>query len=105
MDANQQKDYYGTILLKVQKLTVVQAYAPTNDTMDEERDEFYNQLQDTVSTCNRNDMIVVKGDLNAEVGSNNTNREEVMGKFGVMNNNGKGYVTSVVQMGSSQSSP
>lgn len=49
-------------------------------------------------------MIVVKGDLNAEVGSNNISREEVIGKFGVMNNKGKGYVTSVVQMGSSQSS-
>ena len=27
--------------------------------MDEEKDEFYNQLPDTVSSCNRNDMIVV----------------------------------------------
>ena len=36
-------------------------------------------------------MIVVTGDLNAEVGSNNINREEVTGKFGVgvMNDNGR----------------
>ena len=40
---------------KYKKLTVVQAYAPTNDAMDEEKDEFYDQLQDTVSGCNRND--------------------------------------------------
>ena len=26
--------------------------------MDKEKDKFYNQLQDTVSSCNRNDMIV-----------------------------------------------
>ena len=53
-------------------------------------DEFYNHLQDSVSSCNRNDMIVI-GDLNAKVGNNNTNREEVMGKFGVgvMNDNGE----------------
>ena len=70
---------------------MVQAYVPTNDAMDEEKDEFYNQLQNTVSSCNRNDMIEVMGDLNAKVGNNNTNREDVMGKFGVgvMNDNGE----------------
>ena len=62
---------------------MVQAYAPTSDAMDEGKEEFYNQLRDTVSSCNRNDMIVVMGDLNAKVGNNNTNREELMGKFGV----------------------
>ena len=85
-------------------MSVVQAYAPKNDAMDKEKDKFYNQLQDTVSSCNRNDMIVVMGDLNAKVGNNNNNREDVMEKFGfgVMNGNReRGYVTSVMQMDSS----
>ena len=58
--------------------------------MDEEEDDLYNQLQDIVSSCNRNDIIVVMGDLKAKVGNNNTNRE-VMGRFGigVMNDNGE----------------
>ena len=30
------------------KLTVIQIYAPTNDAIDEEKDDFYHQLQDTV---------------------------------------------------------
>ena len=66
--------------------------------MDEEKDEFYNQLQDSVASCSSHDMIVVIGDLNTWVGSNKINREEVMGKSGVkvMNDNEKGYVTSVV---------
>ena len=36
-------------------------------------------------------MIVVMDDMNAKVGNSNTNREEVMGKFGtgVMNDNGE----------------
>ena len=46
-------------------------------------------------------MIVVMGDLKAKVGNNDTNREEVMGKFGAMNDNVRGCVSSVVQMGSS----
>ena len=44
------------------------------------------------------------GDLNAKVGNNNNNREDVMEKFGVgvMNGNReRGYVTSVMQMDSS----
>ena len=84
---------------KYKRLTVIQTYAPTNDALNEEKDEFYNQLQDTISSCNKHDMIVLMGDLNAKTGSNNANREEVMGKFvaGVMNENGRGYVTFVVQ--------
>ena len=64
---------------------------PTNDAMNEEKDEFYNPLQDAVSSCNRNDLIVVMGDLSAKVGNNNTNREEFMGKFGsgIMNDKGE----------------
>ena len=70
---------------------MIQACAPTNDAMDEEKDEFYNQVQDTVSSCNRNDMIVVVGDWNAKVGNNDTNRKELIGKFGIgiMNDNGE----------------
>ena len=76
---------------KYKRLTVIQTYAPTNDALNEEKDEFYNQLQDTISSCNKHDMIVLMGDLNAKTGSNNANREEVMGKFGagVMNDNGE----------------
>ena len=66
---------------KYKKLTVVKAYAPTNDAMDKENNELYNQLPDTVSDRNGNGIMVVKGDLNAKVGKNNTNREEVVGKL------------------------
>lgn len=51
-----------------------------NDAMDEENNEFYNQSRDTISSCKRYDMIVVMEDLNAKIGINNTNREELVGK-------------------------
>ena len=66
---------------KYKKLTVLKAYAPTNDAMDKENNELYNQLPDTVSDRNGNGIMVVKGDLNAKVGKNNTSREEVVGKL------------------------
>ena len=67
--------------------------------MDKGKDEFNNQLLDSVASCSSHDMILMMGDLNA-YGSNNINREEVLRKFSVrvMNDNGKGYVTSVVRM-------
>ena len=70
---------------------MVQTYAPINDAMDEQKNESYNQLQDTISDCNRNDVIAVIGDLNAKVGNNNTNRKEVVRKFGIgiMNDSGE----------------
>ena len=67
--------------------------------MDEGKDEFNNQLLDSVASCSSHDMILMMGDLNA-YGSNNINREEVLRKFSVrvMNDNGKGYVIPVVRM-------
>ena len=59
-------------------LTLIQTYAPTNNAMDEEKDEFYHQFQETISSCNRHDMKVVMGDLNAKLGNDNTNREEAI---------------------------
>ena len=52
---------------------------------------FKTSLQDTILSCNRHGTIVLIGDLNARIGSNNPNREEVMGKFGVgvMNDDGE----------------
>ena len=70
---------------------MVQTYAPINDAMDEQKNESYNQLQDTISDCNRNDVIAMIRDLNAKVGNNNTNRKEVVRKFGIgiMNDSGE----------------
>ncbi|XP_063435764.1 craniofacial development protein 2-like [Mytilus trossulus] len=40
---------------KYKKLTVIQAFAPTNDAKEEEKEEFYQPLQDNVSSGNNTD--------------------------------------------------
>ena len=70
--------------------TVIQAYAPTNESTDDEKDDFYEQLQATFDTCNRHDIVIVMGDLNAKVGHDNKDMEGIMGKHGLGNINDNG---------------
>ena len=53
------------------KLTVIHAYAPTNEADDENKDLFYDQLQEEVDNAKKHDMMIVTGDMNAKVGNDN----------------------------------
>ena len=68
-------------------ITIIQVYAPTNESTDDEKDDFYDQLQATFDTCNRHDIVIVMGDLNAKVGEDNRDMEGVMGIHGLGNIN------------------
>ena len=48
---------------------------PNNDREEEEKDDFYEELQQTIVECNRNDILVVMSDLNAKVGGDNEGYE------------------------------
>ena len=71
-------------------LNIVQVYAPTNEAEDEEKEDFYNRLQSILSKLPNKDINIVMGDLNAKVGEDNRNYEQVMGKHGLgeINDNG-----------------
>jgi len=62
------------------KLTIIQVYAPTNETEDEAKDIFYETLQATMDKTPRHDMMIIIGDLNAKVGQDNIGKEVVNGE-------------------------
>ena len=75
------------------KMNVIQCYAPTNDGSDTDKDAFYSRLQSVVQSCSRRNVIILMGDFNAKIGSNNQGFEAVMGHHGLgeMNENGERF--------------
>ena len=68
-------------------ITVIQVYAPSSNA--EEAEQFYEDLQDFLELTPKKDVLLMKGDWNVKVGSQETS--EVMGKFclGVQNEAGQ----------------
>jgi exonuclease III len=64
-------------------LVLIQCYAPTEQATIEEKDAFYEALQNTLRKVKRSEITMVIGDLNAKVGADNTNFEQVMGRHGL----------------------
>ena len=78
---------------KGRKVTLINCYAPTNNTTDELKQEFYDSLQGVLDHTPRRDIRILMGDLNAKTGSNNTGRERTMGRHGLgcLNENGERF--------------
>ncbi|XP_072401620.1 membrane-associated tyrosine- and threonine-specific cdc2-inhibitory kinase wee-1.3-like [Diabrotica undecimpunctata] len=55
------------------KITVIQCYAPTNTSPPEDKEVFYEQLEQTTQQVNQGDILIVMGDMNAKVGEDNIN--------------------------------
>ena len=61
---------------KIHNLTIIQCYAPTE--MDKDmKENFYQQLHETVTAVQKKDVIIVMEDMNAKIGSNNEGLEHV----------------------------
>ena len=68
---------------RFKKTTVIQVYAPTNESTDDEKNDFYDQFQATFDKCHRHDVVNVMGDLKEKVGEDNKDMEGIMGKHRV----------------------
>ena len=62
-------------------ITVIQVYAPTSNAEEAEVERFYEDLQDLQEPTPKKDVLLIIGDWNAKVGSQET--PGVTGKFGL----------------------
>ena len=72
-------------------ITVIQVFAPTSNAKEAEVEQFYEDLQDLLELTPKKDVLFIKGDWNAKVGSQET--PGVTGKFGLGLQNEAGQKT------------
>ncbi|VDO65631.1 unnamed protein product [Schistosoma margrebowiei] len=64
-------------------MNIIQCCAPTNDSNDDIKDQFYGRLQPINEKCPRKDLTILMGDLNVKVGIDDTRYEYIMGRRGL----------------------
>ena len=72
------------------KTTIVQVYAPTSSATEQEMDEFYEALQQTVQEISSQDLTIIMGDMNAKVGKDWRTWRGALGKQGYGEENERG---------------
>ncbi|GFS05752.1 craniofacial development protein 2-like [Elysia marginata] len=85
------------LLLKISgkpmDLNIIQVYAPTSTSSEEEIKTFYEELKKAMSECTSQDPLIIMGDFNAKVGQHRN--EKAVGKngLGIRNERGEQLVT------------
>jgi len=69
---------------KFYNITLISAYAPTEDAQDEAKEQFYEELNITLEQSSKHDTVIMLGDCNAKGGKEMNNRL-VAGKYTLHN--------------------
>ncbi|GFN90825.1 craniofacial development protein 2-like protein [Plakobranchus ocellatus] len=69
-------------------LNIIQVYAPTANSNDEDLDKFYNELDTAKTQCESQDPLIIMGDFNAKVGTEKV--DDIVGKHGLGIRNERG---------------
>ena len=67
---------------------IIQVYAPTTDSNDEEIETFYNEIEQVIKQCKSQDNTVIQGDFNAKVGQGRY--DDIAGPHGLGCRNARG---------------
>jgi exonuclease III len=88
------KIFHNTAL----SISVVVVYSPTNESAEEAKEAFLEQLQSVVNNIPKHDVLLITGDFKAKVGTNNEGHESAMGKHGIgkRKDNGKQLLDSSI---------
>lgn len=75
--------------------TLISVYAPTMTNPDENKEAFYQQLDEVIQGVPAEDKLIILGDLNARIGSDDTTWTGIIGQHGIghENSNGKLLLT------------
>ena len=73
-------------------LVIIQVYAPTSTSSDEDIEQFYNDLDSAHKKAGSQDMPIVMGELNAKVGTEQDPLLEVVGRHGLGSCNERGDI-------------
>lgn len=75
-------------------INLIQVYAPTSASSQEEIEHFYNKLEETVAEAKRklHSKLIIIGDFNSIVGSGQKEERQTMGPYGIGKRNERGWV-------------
>ena len=79
-----------SLVLGTHKLSFIQVYAPQQGRPVEEKEEFYERLQEVKESVPFRENLIILGDMNAHVGSERLGLESIIGAFSIGQRNREG---------------